>query len=134
SELITAASGFLENALKQPRDPVAPELQDPDTPDDVIIRLQARTPETDPTLQVVVPQQNGPTPTHRLVSLGDSLTHGFQSGAIFNTDLSYPALIAKELGWYDAFRHPQYRGFGGLGFNIEYLLRELEMRYGAALD
>src|SRR4051794_3570065 len=35
---------------------------------------------------------------HRLVALGDSLTQGFMSGAIFATDLAYPALIAAEMG------------------------------------
>src|SRR4030095_3822435 len=71
---------------------------------------------------------------HRLVTIGDSLTHGFQSGAIFNTDLSYPAIIAYELGWYDQFRRPSYPGFGGLPLNIEFLLRDLQARYGDSLN
>jgi len=73
-------------------------------------------------------------PPHRLVAIGDSLTHGFQSGAIFNTDLSYPAIIAYELGWYDQFRRPTYAGLGGLPLNIELLLRDLEQRYGTRVD
>ena len=72
----------------------------------------------------------GGTPRHRLVAIGDSLTHGFQSGAIFNTDLSYPAIIARELGWYDQFRHPHYPAFGGIPLNIELLIRDLEDRFG----
>ena len=63
--------------------------------------------------------------------IGDSLSHGFQSGAIFNTDISYPAIVAYELGWLDQFRYPRYGGPGGLPFNIEYLLRDLEDRFGA---
>src|ERR1044072_708958 len=51
-------------------------------------------------------------PENRIVLIGDSLTHGFQSGAIFNTDLSYGAIIAHELGWLD-YRFPPYPGFGG---------------------
>ncbi len=35
---------------------------------------------------------------HRLVVIGDSLTHGFQSGAIYNTELAYGAIVAHELG------------------------------------
>jgi hypothetical protein len=115
------------------RTDVPDDLRDPNTPADVIIRLEARKPETDPTLGVPVTAPTG-TVQHRLVALGDSLTQGFQSGAIFNTDLSYPALIARELGWYDSFRHPEYRGYGGLPFNLEYLIRELELRYGNTLD
>ncbi|MBR7678939.1 hypothetical protein KDA82_39565, partial [Streptomyces daliensis] len=52
-------------------------------------------------------------PRHRLVTIGDSLTQGFQSGAVFLTDLSYPALIARELGCADTFRCPSYNGRGG---------------------
>ncbi|RJQ74705.1 hypothetical protein D5S17_22250 [Pseudonocardiaceae bacterium YIM PH 21723] len=69
----------------------------------------------------------------RLVAIGDSLSHGFQSGAIFNTDLSYPAIIAHELGW-SGYRYPTYNGFGGLPVNVELLLRTLETRYGRAID
>jgi hypothetical protein len=48
------------------------------------------------------------------VTIGDSLTQGFQSGAIYDTDLSYPAIIAYEMGWLDWFRRPHYNGFGGV--------------------
>jgi len=74
------------------------------------------------------------TPRHRVVSIGDSLTHGFQSGAIYNTDISYPAIIAYEMGWYDNFRHPSYFGQGGLPLNLEFLIRELEQEFGEKLD
>ena len=108
---------------------VPQELLDAATPDDVIIRLEARKPVTDPMLGIAVPRPVAKA-RHRLVVLGDSLSHGFQSAAIFNTDLSYPAIIARELGWYDFFRRPEYRAFGGLPLNLEYLARELELRYG----
>ncbi len=42
-------------------------------------------------------------------STGDDrrlLAHGFQSGAVFNTDISSPAIIAYELGWPDIPRTP----------------------------
>jgi len=32
---------------------------------------------------------------HRLVCLGDSVTQGFKSGAIFQPKLSFPAIIAR---------------------------------------
>ncbi|MGW1957589.1 hypothetical protein ACWCPI_33360 [Streptomyces sp. NPDC001920] len=90
---------------------------------------------TDPTLGVDVrPAGQGPPVRHRLVTIGDSLTHGFQSGAIFNTDLSYPAIIADELGWGRNFRYPAYPGYGGLPLNVELLLRELSGRFGQDLD
>ncbi|MFJ8465278.1 hypothetical protein [Streptomyces swartbergensis] len=94
-----------------------------------------RKPETDPTLGIAVNgHRNRPEPAHRLVTIGDSLTHGFQSGAIFNTDVSYPAIIAHELGLGDQFRYPTYPGYGGLPLNIELLLRELEERFGQNFD
>lgn len=113
--------------------PVPGELRDAATPDEVNIRLEARQPVTDATFGVSLPPAKQPV-KHRLVVLGDSLSHGFQSDAIFNTDLSYPAMIARHLGWYDHFRHPQYRSFGGLPLNLEYLARTLEEKYGPQVD
>ena len=111
------------------------QLRSPDTPDDVEIRLEARPPELDPTLGIEVDvDRSGPEPAHRLVTVGDSLTHGFQSGAIFRTEVSYPAIIAHELGGLDEFRFPRYGGFGGLPLNIEFLIRELEEHYGSKLS
>jgi hypothetical protein len=117
--------------MMQP-DQVPQDLRDPQTPDEVVIQLQARKPETDSTLGVALPLTDQQA-RHRLVVLGDSLGHGLQSLAIFNTDLSYPAIIARELGWYDCFRHPEYRAFGGLPLNLEYLARELELKYGSEI-
>jgi hypothetical protein len=109
-------------------------LTDPDTPDDVRIRTQARIPEIDPTLGINVnPPNESSSPEHRLVVLGDSLSQGFQSLAMFNTDLSYPAMIARELGCYESFRHPEYLAFGGLPLNLEYLAREMERRDGGGV-
>lgn len=70
----------------------------------------------------------------KLVAIGDSLTQGFASGSICNTDLSYPALIANCMGL-DAttFRRPNFRGAGGLPFNIEWLARRLEQKYGHSM-
>jgi hypothetical protein len=71
---------------------------------------------------------------HRLVTIGDSLSQGFMSGAIFATDSSFPALLAQELGLRaDQFRYPSFNAFGGLPINLEYLLRRLEERYGPEL-
>jgi hypothetical protein len=114
---------------------VTPDMLDPDTPEDVIIRAEPRQPETDPTLGIPVTVNHQGTPQHRLVAIGDSLTHGFQSGAIFNTDHSYPMLIAKELGWDNNFRHPTYNGPGdGLPLNLENLARQFEQKFGSNID
>ena len=97
-------------------------------------RSEMREPVSDPTLGIgIAPTTATETPPHRFVAIGDSLTHGFQSGAVFNTDISYSAIIAHELGW-DGFRYPRYGGLGGLPFNIELLLRELESRFGAEIS
>ncbi|WP_369138158.1 hypothetical protein [Modestobacter versicolor] len=110
----------------------------PGTPDDVraqAARGEPREPCSDPTLGVPVPRtgRRG-VPPHRLVVLGDSLSHGFQSGAVYNTDLSWPAIVAHELGWLDRFRYPVYGGPGGLPLNLELLLRRLEERFGRRLS
>jgi hypothetical protein len=113
---------------------VTPDMLDAKTPSDVIIRAEARRPVTDPTLGISVNVNRSGTPRHRLVTLGDSLTHGFQSGAIFNTRLSYPVLIAQAMGW-SSLRYPSYGGPGdGLPLNLERLVRELERRFGDTLD
>jgi hypothetical protein len=73
---------------------------------------------------------DGEPPPHRLVAIGDSLTHGFKSLAVFDTVNSYPVLIARALGIERDFRYATYDGFGGLPLNIEWLLRGLESRFG----
>jgi hypothetical protein len=114
------------------------EMIDDDFPQEVkdILRPLPRVPEFDSTLGVTVstkkPQK---TPPHRLVTIGDSLTQGYQSGAISNTDLSYPMTIAWEMGWDRQFRRPNsFSTFGGLQLNIEYYLRQMESRFGEKLD
>ncbi len=115
--------------------PVTPDMLDSKTPDDVIIAAEPRKPETDPTLGIAVSVTSQGTPRHRLVSIGDSLTHGFQNGAIFNTRHSYPMLIAEELGWSNHFRYPTYDGPGdGLPLNFENLARQLEQQFGSNID
>ncbi|MFF1696338.1 hypothetical protein ACFVXC_22400 [Streptomyces sp. NPDC058257] len=93
-----------------------------------------RVPVTDPRLGVDVAAGRAGNPRHRLVTVGDSLTQGFQSAAIFNTSLSYPAIVAYELGCLPQFRYPLYGGLGGLPFNLEWFLRDLEDRYGRGVD
>ncbi|MGW6528585.1 hypothetical protein [Streptomyces venezuelae] len=97
-------------------------------------RREPRVPEADPTVGVGVSPDRRGEPRHRLVAIGDSLTQGFQSLAIFNTALSYPAIVAHELGCAERFRYPRYEGMGGLPFNIELLLRDLDARYGRTVD
>lgn len=118
------------------------ELVPQGTPEEVAERIReiaddpskSRVPNFDPRLGVAVQTDWKGTPANRLALIGDSLTHGFQSGAIFNTDLSYGAIIAHELGCLDRFRFPRYAGYGGLPLNVEYLLRDLEERYGPTLN
>jgi hypothetical protein len=108
--------------------------RDPATPPQVIIKMEPRAPVTDPTLGIAVGKiVPALPPSRRLVVIGDSISHGFQSGAIYNTDISYAAIIAWEMGWYESFRFPTYQGFGGLPLNLEFLARDLEMKFGNAL-
>lgn len=101
---------------------------------DSVHRQGPRVPEFDPKLKVEVTTRWTGVPRHRLVAIGDSLTQGFQSAAVFNTSLSYPAIVAHELGCFPRFRFPLYEGFGGLPFNLEIFLRDLESRYGRNVD
>lgn len=103
------------------------------TPNEVDITGEAREPVWDPTLGIPVEIIWQGTAAHRLVTIGDSLTHGFASGAVYQTDLSYSAIIADELGW-DGLRYPRYGGPGGLPLNLELLMRELDQHFGATLD
>ncbi|BAU10663.1 hypothetical protein LEP3755_11490 [Leptolyngbya sp. NIES-3755] len=108
-------------------------MLDNKTPPDVVIQAEPRQPESDPTLGIPVQVDRQSTPKHRLVAIGDSLTHGFQSGAIFQTNLSYAAMIAHELGWKD-FRYPTYKSpSDGLPLNLESLSRSLEQQFGNQL-
>jgi hypothetical protein len=108
------------------------------TPTDLEIRTQPRRPVTDPTLGIDVPRGAARAAKHRLVTIGDSLTHGFMSGAVYRTDLSWPAIIAYELGLHgDEFRFPTYEwptGPGGLPLDLERLARSFEARFGDRLD
>ena len=115
-----------------------PEYLDPKTPPDVIVTDTAAPPITDPTLGVAVgpgvPGVNVPVvpdhPAHRLVTIGDSLTHGVSSGAVFHTDLSWPALVASGLQ-IAQFRVPTYGGpLDGLPVNIESVARQLQHKFG----
>jgi GDSL-like Lipase/Acylhydrolase len=67
----------------------------------------------------------------KLVAIGDSLTQGFQSGAILKTEWSYPTMVARALGLSvpTDFRIPSFFG-SGLPINIEELLRFMETKLG----
>ena len=117
-----------------------PEYLDSATPPDVIVTDAAPPPIDDPTLGValgaappdapVIPDP----PAHRLVTVGDSLTHGVSSGAVFHTDLSWPAQVAAGLG-IAGFTFPTYGGpLDGLPINLESVVRQLQKRFGPDLS
>ena len=104
---------------------------------DVTINDKPRQPVADPTLGIPVVVDRTGVPANRLVTIGDSLTHGFMSGAISRTDRSWPALVARELGLGTGFRYPTYEppdGPGGLPVDIERLVRGLGDRVGDKVD
>ena len=101
------------------------------------INFEPRRPEFDPTLSIEVDVERRGEPRNRLVTIGDSITHGFMSGAIFRTDLSWPAIVAFELGEFPTFRRPVYEspsGPGGIPLDIERALRSFEARFGSKAD
>jgi hypothetical protein len=71
----------------------------------------------------------------RLVAIGDSLTQGFQHGAVRRTEWSYPAMVARVLGG-DAFRQADFSGNGDGGplLDIERLANVIAARAGRHLD
>jgi hypothetical protein len=98
-----------------------------------------RPPVEDPTLGVKVEVDRAGRPANRLVTIGDSITQGFMSAAIFRTDLSWPSIVAFELGLPlgVGFRYPVYEpptGPGGLPFDLERAIRGLEGVVGDMLD
>jgi hypothetical protein len=118
-----------------------PEYLDSHTPADVVVTDTLRPPIDDPTLGEPLgpPSPDAPAvpghPDHPLVTVGDSLTHGLVSGAVFHTELSWPALVAAGLGVQQQFRFPSYGGpLGGLPLNLEGLLRRLQDKFGTDLD
>jgi hypothetical protein len=109
------------------------------TPREVKIRNEPRRPEEDPRLGIPVTLDAPESPPkHRLVTVGDSLTHGFMSGAIHRTDLSWPAIAAFEMGLTaEQFTFPTYewpQGPGGLPLDLERLARSFGSRFGDKLD
>lgn len=110
------------------------------TPASVEVRNEPRRPVTDPTLGTgEVDVDRSGQPPNRLVTIGDSITQGFMSGAVFRTDRSWPALVAHELGLQPGteFRFPVYEppsGPGGLPFDLERAIRGLGEVVGERLD
>ncbi len=78
----------------------------------------------------------------KIVFIGDSLTQGFQSGAITKTLWSYPAIIARSFGLNPVttptgdktdFLVPDFSGANGLPVNLEAILRSMSFA-GKSLD
>jgi hypothetical protein len=107
------------------------------TPAELEIHFEPRPPERDPTLGIPVTLERSGTPLHRLVTIGDSITQGFMSLAVFRTDLSWPAIVARELGIETTFRYPVYEeadGPGGLPLDLERLARAIQSWAGPTLS
>jgi hypothetical protein len=69
---------------------------------------------------------------HKIVTIGDSLTMGFKSGAIHDNHLAFPVFLAEALGAKSEFRHPDFcdnLGIGGIPCNLETLLNVLSARH-----
>jgi hypothetical protein len=71
----------------------------------------------------------------RLVAIGDSMTQGSMSLATCHTNLSFPSMVAQCLGLTTAqFVTPNFMGSGGLPFNLEWMSRNLDHRYGGDIN
>jgi hypothetical protein len=115
-----------------------PDSTFPEPPAELQVRRTTRAPVHDPDLVAAHPVTLAPDRErpHRLVVLGDSLSQGFKSLAIHDTNLSWPALVAGAMGLTgDQFRYPSYPGpddCPGLPLNVEALLKLLEAHAGDA--
>jgi hypothetical protein len=103
------------------------------------INDEPRRPVANPTLGITVEVDRTGTPPNRLVTLGDSITQGFMSGAIHRTDRAWPTFVAHELGLVPQrdFRYPTYEppsGPGGLPIDLERAVRHLGRVVGDRLD
>lgn len=105
-----------------------------DVPDDLEMRAASPPPrDTAMGVEGTAPARPGPAP-NSLVVIGDSVSHGVLSGAVWRTQLAWPALLADVLG-IDDFRIPRYGGPGpGLPVNIETLVRMVGERFGSSLS
>ena len=114
-------------------------MRDAGTPfDNVVVTATAREPVTNATLGIAVAAAgaDAAVPAHRLVTVGDSLTHGVSSGAVFHTDLSWPAhWMAAGLG-IAGFSVPDLRGSAGRPADQpgSPWVRQLEKRFGPDLS
>lgn len=72
---------------------------------------------------------------HRLVSIGGSITQGMKNFAVFEPQLSYPSIIAHEMGLSnEEFCCCPFKEKGGLPMNIEYLLWRLDKEFGKDIN
>lgn len=72
---------------------------------------------------------------HRLVTIGDSVTHGVRSGAAVDGTLAWPRFLAGAMGIGDSFRAPvMAEPRFGLPINLEVLIGHLSERFGSRLD
>ena len=67
---------------------------------------------------------------HRLVTIGDSLTLGFNNGCIYRTDLNYPSFLVQAMEDDFEFTQPLFTAQGGIPLNLEILIRGLSDIYG----
>lgn len=67
---------------------------------------------------------------HRLITIGDSLTLGFNNGCIYRTDLNYPSMLARSMSGDVPLEQPVFTAQGGLPLNLEILIRGLCDIYG----
>jgi len=105
---------------RRPRRPPAP-------PETLVLSHEAPPPVA-PDLGMPFTVASDPEAPHPLVTVGDSLTQGFQHLAVANTDRSWPALLAEAMG-VDGFRVPTFDGppaAPGLPLNLEALLRRAD--------
>ena len=121
-------------------DSLPPEYLDSKTPADVVVTDRLRPPVADPMLGEPLGPRSADVPevpedaAHRLVTIGDSLTHGMSSAAVFQTDLSWPMLAAACLGT-DRPVVPAYGGpVDGLPLNLERVLSLLAEKFGSSLN
>ena len=98
------------------------------TPQEVIDFVAAtpsgKAPTADSKMGVTVRRLDQQPAAHKLVVLGDSLSHGFQHGAVQHTDRSWGSILAEELGV--SYRTPNFDIATGMPVNLDAVARTLD--------
>lgn len=75
-----------------------------------------------------------PSPEHKLVVIGDSISQGFQNGGIYRTGLNFPNFLRNCWDPAPDFNQPSFTAQAGIPLNLEVLTRGLGDEFGNTIE